>query len=105
MTFQGRCKNSQGRCKTISGEVRTSPHLPSKSVHGIKILNVRYIIIYKQILELETKTKIAQSFTHRILKGLNTSQNSIPVSNYRSAIILMPYNPQQFSLTREDLED
>jgi hypothetical protein len=31
ITFQGRCKNSQGRCKTISGEVRTSPHLPSKS--------------------------------------------------------------------------
>jgi hypothetical protein len=31
MTFQERFKNSQGRCKTISGEVRTSPHLPSKS--------------------------------------------------------------------------
>jgi hypothetical protein len=58
-------KLSQGEVQKFSGEVRTSPHLPSKSGHGIKILNVRYIIIYKQILELETKTKIAQSFTHR----------------------------------------
>jgi hypothetical protein len=30
----GEVKNSQGRCKRISGEVRTSPHLPSKSGHG-----------------------------------------------------------------------
>jgi hypothetical protein len=40
MTFQGRCKNHQGRCKTISGEVRTSPHLPSKSGHGIQVIVV-----------------------------------------------------------------
>jgi hypothetical protein len=29
--LSGEVENSQGRCKTISGEVRTSPHLPSKS--------------------------------------------------------------------------
>jgi hypothetical protein len=34
MTFQERWKNSEGRCKTISGEVRTSPHLQSKSGLG-----------------------------------------------------------------------
>jgi hypothetical protein len=110
---QGEVHDFSAEVQKFSGEVqnnlREGGHLPTPPLKIrpwiIKILNVRYIIIYKQILELETKTKIAQSFTHRILKGLNTSQNSIPVSNYRSAIILMPYNPQQFSLTREDLED
>jgi hypothetical protein len=33
---KGRCQNFQGRCKTISVEVRTSPHLPSKSDHEWK---------------------------------------------------------------------
>ena len=33
--LRGGAKRSQGRCKTISGEVRISPHLPSKSGHGL----------------------------------------------------------------------
>jgi hypothetical protein len=75
MTFQGRCKHSQGRCKTISGEVRTSPHLPSKSGHalfpaiwdnvyqcGANVLLFCFVFHSKQITLNETRDTLRETY-------------------------------------------